>query len=40
MKNVLLIAPHADDETLGCGGTIQKFRQKGYKVFWLIDHYW
>tara|TARA_B100001250_G_C19817464_1_gene799563 strand:+ start:19630 stop:20310 length:681 start_codon:yes stop_codon:yes gene_type:complete len=24
MKNILVIAPHADDEVLGCGGTIYK----------------
>lgn len=25
-KKILVIAPHADDEILGCGGTINKFR--------------
>lgn len=30
---VLVIAPHPDDEVLGCGGTIKKHSQKGHKVF-------
>jgi len=34
--NVLVIAPHPDDETLGCGGTILKHIEKNDKVFWLI----
>lgn len=34
-KNILIIAPHADDEVLGCGGTINKFSKK-YNVHILI----
>ena len=29
MKNIAVIAPHPDDETLGCGGTIIKHRENG-----------
>ncbi|MCD9024750.1 PIG-L deacetylase family protein [Cohnella silvisoli] len=29
---VLVLAPHADDETLGCGGVIQKYIHSGSKV--------
>ena len=36
MKTVLIIAPHADDETLGCGGTILNLVEQGYNVHWLI----
>ena len=35
-KNILVIAPHADDEVLGCGGSILKFKQKGFKVYVVI----
>ena len=34
MKKILIIAPHPDDETLGCGGTLHKFRNK--KIYWMI----
>jgi N-acetylglucosamine malate deacetylase 1 len=33
---VLAIAPHPDDETLGCGGTLLSHRQKGDALSWLI----
>ncbi len=33
MKKILVIAPHPDDEVLGCGGTIIKYSQKGDAVF-------
>ena len=33
MKNILVIAPHADDEVLGCGGTIYKHHLNGDKVY-------
>jgi LmbE family N-acetylglucosaminyl deacetylase len=34
MKNkVLILAPHPDDEVLGCGGTIHKLVKKGVEVF-------
>lgn len=36
MKKILVIAPHPDDETLGCGGTILKHKTAGDAVHWLI----
>jgi LmbE family N-acetylglucosaminyl deacetylase len=32
MKKALVIAPHPDDETLGCGGTIKKLAEAGWEV--------
>jgi LmbE family N-acetylglucosaminyl deacetylase len=34
--NVLVIAPHPDDETLGCGGTLLKHKSAGDMLTWLI----
>lgn len=34
--NILIIAPHPDDEVLGCGGMISRFSGEGHKVFVLI----
>ena len=36
MSNILIVAPHPDDETLGCGGTIAKAVARGDSVYWLI----
>jgi LmbE family N-acetylglucosaminyl deacetylase len=36
MKNILVIAPHPDDETLGCGGTLLRHVNEGDRVYWLI----
>ncbi|HOL48574.1 MAG TPA: PIG-L family deacetylase, partial [bacterium] len=36
MSNVLVIAPHPDDETLGCGGTLLKHIANNDNVYWLI----
>ena len=30
---VLVIAPHQDDETVGCGGIVQKYRKHGSSVY-------
>ena len=32
IRQMLVIAPHADDETIACGGTIAKKINQGYKV--------
>jgi N-acetylglucosamine malate deacetylase 1 len=37
MKNkVLVVAVHPDDETLGCGGTLLKYKASGDEIHWLI----
>lgn len=36
MSSLLIIAPHADDEVLGCGATIAKASAKGDEVYVLI----
>jgi N-acetylglucosamine malate deacetylase 1 len=37
MKNkVVVVTPHPDDETLGCGGTLLKHKQMGDEIHWLI----
>jgi len=35
-KKILILAPHADDEILGCGGVISKYSREGYAVNVLI----
>ena len=30
---ILVFAPHADDEVLGCGGTIAKYAEEGAEVY-------
>ena len=36
MNKVLGIAVHADDETLGCGGTMLKHKAEGDEIYWLL----
>lgn len=31
--NILIVAPHADDEVLGCGGIMAKYASGGHNVF-------
>lgn len=36
MSRILVVAPHPDDETLGCGGTLLKHKAAGDSVHWVI----
>jgi LmbE family N-acetylglucosaminyl deacetylase len=35
-ERVLVVAPHPDDETLGCGGTLLRMAEDGAQLAWLI----
>ncbi|MBU1563996.1 MAG: PIG-L family deacetylase [Proteobacteria bacterium] len=35
-KRILIVAPHPDDETLGCGGVMKKFTNRRDDVFVLV----
>jgi N-acetylglucosamine malate deacetylase 1 len=35
-ERVLVVAPHPDDETLGCGGTLLRMAESGAQLAWLI----
>lgn len=36
MKKTIVIAPHPDDETLGCGGSLYKHAASGDEIYWVI----
>jgi LmbE family N-acetylglucosaminyl deacetylase len=36
MSVVLVVAPHPDDETLGCGGTLLRHKSNGDTLHWII----
>ncbi len=35
MKKILVVSPHPDDETLGCGGTLLRHKAQGDQLYWL-----
>lgn len=35
-RRILVVAPHPDDETFGCGGTLLRHRDRGDTLHWLI----
>lgn len=35
-ERIVVVAPHPDDETLGCGGTLLRHKARGDKIYWLI----
>lgn len=35
-KIVIVVTPHPDDETIGCGGTLLALKEKGYCINWVI----
>ena len=35
-KNIIIFAPHPDDETIGCGGTIAKKLSEGFNVIIVV----
>lgn len=36
MKKILVVAPHPDDETIGCGGVLHRYRDDGEHLSWMI----
>jgi len=36
MKKILVVAPHPDDETIGCGGSLHREQEEGNHISWLI----
>lgn len=35
-KKIIIVTPHPDDETLGCGGTLLKYKEQNHELYWLI----
>lgn len=35
LEKVLVLSPHPDDETLGAGGTLLKYKDLGHETYWL-----
>ncbi len=35
-EKILVLAPHPDDETLGCGGTLLRLAESGAQLAWVI----
>lgn len=35
-KKIIIVTPHPDDETLGCGGTLLKYKKENHDLYWLI----
>lgn len=35
LEKILVVSPHPDDETLGAGGSLLKFKSQGSKIYWL-----
>ena len=35
-NNTLIIAPHPDDEVLGCGGIMKRYNEENHPVYVLI----
>jgi LmbE family N-acetylglucosaminyl deacetylase len=36
MKKVVIVSAHPDDEALGAGGTLLKYKKQGYLIYWII----
>ena len=36
MKKAVVVAPHADDELISCGGTILNLIEEGWEVSWIL----
>ena len=36
VNKIIVVAPHPDDETLGCGGTLLRHKSEGDEIHWLI----
>ena len=35
-NRIIVVSPHPDDETLGCGGTLLRHHGMGCEIHWLI----
>ena len=33
--SIMVVSPHPDDETLGAGGTLIKYKKLGHQIFWM-----
>jgi LmbE family N-acetylglucosaminyl deacetylase len=36
MNSIVVVAPHPDDETIACGGTLLRHKDRGDKIHWIL----